>query len=104
MLFDHTAQLGGGEIALIEMVAHFNRAKVMPIVVVASEGLLPERMRPVTETHVIALDADVVQARKDDLGSGASTVFKQISKSVSYIFRLASSCGKTASTLFTPTL
>ena len=89
MLFDHTAQLGGGEIALLEMVAHFDRAKVIPIVVVASEGPLPERMRPIAETHVLALDAEVVQARKDDLGSGASAVLKQVSKSLAYIVRLA---------------
>ena len=89
MLFDHTAQLGGGEIALIEMVAHFDRTKVTPIVVVASEGLLPERMRPIAETHVLALDAGVVQARKDDLGSGALAVSKQVGKSLAYIIRLA---------------
>ncbi len=89
MLFDHTAQLGGGEIALIEMVAHFDRATVTPIVVVASEGPLPERMRPICETHVLALDPEVVQARKDDLGSGASEVFNQVTKSVGYIVTLA---------------
>ena len=89
MLFDHTAQLGGGEIALLEMVAQFDRTKVTPIVVVASEGLLPERMRPIAETHVLPLDAEVVQARKDDLGSGASAVAKQVSKSLSYILKLA---------------
>ncbi len=89
MLFDHTAQLGGGEIALIEMVAHFDRAKVTPIVLIASEGLLPERMRPIAETHVMPLDPEVVQARKDDLGSGVSAIVKQVSKSLFYIFRLA---------------
>ena len=89
MLFDHTAQLGGGEIALIEMVTAFDRAKVTPIVVVASEGPLPERMRQIAETHVLPLDADVVQARKDDLGSGISAVLKQVSKSLAYIVRLA---------------
>jgi len=89
MLFDHTAQLGGGEIALIEMVAHFDRSTVTPIVVVASEGLLPERMRAIAETHVLALDPDVVQARKDDLGSGATSVLNQLGKSLAYIFRLA---------------
>jgi len=89
MLFDHTAQLGGGEIALLEMVGHFDRAKVTPIVVIASQGLLPERMRSIAETHVLELDADVVQARKDDLGSGISTVLKQAAKSIAYTFRLA---------------
>jgi glycosyltransferase involved in cell wall biosynthesis len=89
LLFDHTAQLGGGEIALLDMVGHFDRTRVSPIVVIASEGLLPQRMRPIAETYVLELDADVVQARKDDLGSGISTVLKQAAKSLAYIFRLA---------------
>lgn len=89
MLFDHTAQLGGGEIALLEMVGHFDRTRITPIVVIASEGPLPDRMRKIAETHVLALDADVVQARKDDLGSGPSALFKQIAKSIAYIFTLS---------------
>jgi glycosyltransferase involved in cell wall biosynthesis len=89
MLFDHTAQLGGGEIALLEMVGHFDRTRVTPIVVVASEGPLPDRMRKIAETHVLPLDPDVVQARKDDLGSGPSALFKQGAKSIAYTFRLS---------------
>ena len=40
LLFDHTAELGGGEIALAELVRRFDRSRVDPVVLLGSHGPL----------------------------------------------------------------
>ena len=45
LLFDHTAQLGGGELALLDLVRFLDRARVRPIVLLGSNGPLMERLR-----------------------------------------------------------
>src|SRR5450631_3017683 len=70
LFFDHTAALGGGEIALANLVRHLDAKKVKAIVVLASEGPLAERLRAICETHVLALSSRVVAHKKDKLGIG----------------------------------
>jgi len=38
LFFDHTAALGGGEIALLNLVRHLDPAKMKPIVLLATDG------------------------------------------------------------------
>jgi glycosyltransferase involved in cell wall biosynthesis len=68
---DHTAKLGGGEIALINLVTHLGPT-CHPIVVLFSDGPLVARMLGAgIETHVLPLDHSVVDTRKDSLGMGS---------------------------------
>jgi glycosyltransferase involved in cell wall biosynthesis len=89
MLFDHTAKLGGGEIALLELVRNFDRKLVTPIVVLAAHGPLAESLQSIAETHIVPLGGEILEARKDELGSGSLTRLKQIAGSLAYVFRLA---------------
>jgi glycosyltransferase involved in cell wall biosynthesis len=68
LFFDHTAALGGGEIALANLVRHLDRKKIKPIVVLGAEGPLADQLRLTTETHVLPLSADVTMQKKDSLG------------------------------------
>ena len=65
---DHTARLGGGEIALANLTQFIDRDLVEPIVLLFEDGPLIERLQPNTETHVIPLDSSVSNAQKDGLG------------------------------------
>lgn len=65
---DHTAKIGGGEIALANLVVHLDRSLVEPIVLLFEHGPLLERLIPGTETHVVPLPLSVGGAQKDGLG------------------------------------
>src|ERR1700736_4451726 len=74
LFFDHTAALGGGEIALLNLVRHLDPTKVKPVVVLAADGLLAERLRPAIETYILPLAPDVASIKKDTLS--ISTLFR----------------------------
>jgi glycosyltransferase involved in cell wall biosynthesis len=68
LYFDHTAALGGGEIALLNLVRYVDRQRITPIVVLCSEGPLADRLRQVCEVHILPLPERVRTTRKDSLG------------------------------------
>ncbi len=74
LFFDHTAALGGGEIALANLVRCLDPAKIKPIVVLASHGPLVARLSAIADTHVMPLSPRVVSHRKDKLG--LATLFR----------------------------
>jgi len=89
MLFDHTAQLGGGEIALLDMVRFFDRSQVTPIIVLGSDGPLAERLRGIAEVHILELTSKVLHKRKDTLGSASLLELKSIVHAGAYVLQLA---------------
>jgi glycosyltransferase involved in cell wall biosynthesis len=88
LFFDHTAELGGGEIALADLIRHLDRGRVAPIVVLGSKGPLEERIQGFAPVHVMPIDSTVVEARKDSLGF--ATVFQLAAArwAIRYVFRL----------------
>ena len=78
LYIDHTARLGGGELALANLVHFINRDQVEPIVLLFEDGPLAGRLRPETETHIISLDASVSNAQKDGLGVGSVLKLKTV--------------------------
>ena len=68
LLFDHTAVLGGGEIALADMVQRFDRTRVDPVVLLGSHGLLESLLEGRVPVHVLPIEGSVVHARKEALG------------------------------------
>jgi glycosyltransferase involved in cell wall biosynthesis len=89
LLFDHTAALGGGEIALANLVRYLDLNKVKPIVVLASEGPLVEQLRAIAETHVLALSPRVVTHKKDRLGIATLFRIRDALSVLIYVGRLA---------------
>lgn len=66
---DHTAKLGGGEIALLHLAQHLDRSQFEPVVVLSSDGPLHEKLQESgVEVHVLAISASVLETRKDSLG------------------------------------
>ncbi len=87
---DHTAKLGGGEIALLNLVTALDPAKYRSLVVLAEDGSLVERLRAAgIETVVLPLDFALRETRKDTLGAGSLLKLGQIKTLWAYSRRLA---------------
>jgi hypothetical protein len=85
----HTASLGGGEIALVNLVRHLDLKKVESIVVLASEGPLVERLRPFVDTYVLPLSSRLLAQKKDTLGMANLFRIREGLSLLLYVGRLA---------------
>ncbi|HEX8323490.1 MAG TPA: glycosyltransferase family 4 protein [Tepidisphaeraceae bacterium] len=71
LFIDHTARLGGGEVALLNLVTALDRHRYTPIVLLFADGPLRQKLiERGVETHVLPLAASIADARKDTLGGG----------------------------------
>lgn len=89
LFFDHTAKMGGGEIALLNLIRSLDRALVHPIAVLGEEGPLADLLRDECEVYVLHLSAEVAQTKKDDLGFGSMAKVQAIWASVSHAWHLS---------------
>jgi len=88
--FDHTATMGGGEIALLNLIRHTDHARWKPLVILGAEGPLADKLRQANiETHVLPLDAAVANTRKDSLGGAGSVRLAQARASLAYVVQLS---------------
>ncbi|HWE93422.1 MAG TPA: glycosyltransferase family 4 protein [Tepidisphaeraceae bacterium] len=89
LFVDHTASLGGGEIALFNLVRHLDHGRYTPIVLLCSDGPLHGKLTSAgIETHVLPLAANVVNTRKDTLGAGVFLRAGAVLATLAYIRRL----------------
>ncbi len=87
---DHTAKLSGGEIALLRMLESLDRDQFRPVVVLAEEGPLVQRLKDIdVETHVEPLSGRIKDIRKDTLGLGALRKAALVFGLIAYSIRLA---------------
>jgi glycosyltransferase involved in cell wall biosynthesis len=89
LFFDHTAVMGGGEIALLNLVRHLDPEKVTSVVVVGTDGALVDRLRPEIEVYVLPLPSRVGASKKDSLGIGSLFQIREVLGLLGYIWRLA---------------
>jgi glycosyltransferase involved in cell wall biosynthesis len=68
LFLDHTAKLGGGEIALLNLVRNLDKRFIHTTVVLFEDGPLVKQIRLHAETHVLPLSDAVGAAAKDGLG------------------------------------
>jgi glycosyltransferase involved in cell wall biosynthesis len=87
---DHTAKLGGGEIALLNLVASIDRQQFEPIVILFSDGPLRIRFDELGVTAlVLPLAGNIVNARKDGLGGKSLLRVSDIWQTLKFATRLA---------------
>jgi len=90
LYFDHTAKLGGGEIALWNLLQRLDRERYHPVVVLGADGPLRGKIEQLgIEVHVVPLAAEVAETRKDTLGFRGVLRIKQAVLALIYCFRLA---------------
>jgi glycosyltransferase involved in cell wall biosynthesis len=87
---DHTAKIGGGEIALFNLVRHLDRSRYVPLVILFSHGPLATKLQEAgVETHVLPVAPDILEMRKDTIG--ARTLLLRplnILRSLAHAFRI----------------
>lgn len=90
LYLDHTAKIGGGEIALLNLVTALDKTRFTPIVALASDGPLVEKLRAAgIQTHVLPLDPSLVETRKDSLGASSLLRLGRVTRLLGYTVRLA---------------
>lgn len=90
LFLDHTARMGGGEIAILNLIRALDKSRFEPIVVLASDGpLAQELIKSDIETETIPLDKSVVDTRKDTLTAFSGRRMKQAWTVLKYAVKLA---------------
>ena len=90
LYLDHTAKMGGGEIALLNLILALDWSRYSPVVALAAEGPLAEKLRAAgVETHVLPLDRALLDTRKDSLGASSLLRLGQVARLAAYTLRLA---------------
>src|SRR5579862_1681294 len=87
---DHTALLGGGEIALLNLVSRVDTRQYNPLVILFSDGPLHQRLLDAQVPVVLLpLEKQIVDVRKDTLGR--NTLFRagDMIRSARFVLRLA---------------
>lgn len=82
--------MGGGEIALLNLVRHIDRSRWAPLVVLGAHGPLEEKLLSSDiEVQVLPLDEGVAQTRKDSLSGAKSVRLSQALAAGAYVLRLS---------------
>lgn len=90
LYLDHTAKVGGGEIALMNLLRTIDTQRFTPLVVLASAGPLAGRLNAAgIETLVLPLGAAVVDARKDSMGPTSLLKIRQVWAVLQYSIKLS---------------
>ncbi len=87
---DHTATLGGGEIALLNLVRHLDRSKVTPMVVLFTDGPLADKLKPFCQLSILPLSPKIGSIKKDTLGFTNLLALRDVAATLFFTFRLAS--------------
>ena len=90
LYIDHTAKLGGGEIALLHLVQYLDRARFEPVVALSSDGPLRGKLEAAgVETHILPLPPSVLETRKDSLGASTLLRLRDVARTGGYVRTLA---------------
>jgi glycosyltransferase involved in cell wall biosynthesis len=89
-ILDHTASLGGGEIAILNLVRSLDPRRYRPLVLLFSNGPLRRKLEEAgIPTAIVPLDQSIVNTSKDTLGRGTLLRLREILLSASFVWRLA---------------
>jgi glycosyltransferase involved in cell wall biosynthesis len=90
LFVDHTAVLGGGEIALLNLVRYLDPVRFDVSVLLCSEGGLVDQLRAAgVTTHVLPLAPSIVHTRKGNLGFASLFRMRDLLRMLLYVFTLA---------------
>lgn len=85
LFVDHTATLGGGEVALLNLARALSQSRYEPVVLLFSEGPLVRRLAEAgIECHVMPMSGGVIHARKDELGGGTLLRIRDVASTLSF--------------------
>jgi glycosyltransferase involved in cell wall biosynthesis len=89
-ILDHTAALGGGELALLHFVRRLDRQKFDPVVILFSEGPLRDGLSEAgVECRHFPLDSSITNLRKGSLGMRLLFRLPGLLASMGFVLRLS---------------
>jgi glycosyltransferase involved in cell wall biosynthesis len=86
---DHTAKLGGGEIAIRNLIQGLDRSTIEPVFLSFEEGPLVDQLRGSVSMHVVALKSSVASASRQSLGVGSLLKFGELAAVAQHIRQVA---------------
>jgi glycosyltransferase involved in cell wall biosynthesis len=89
LFVNHTAQLGGGEIALANLIAHLDRDRYEPLLLLFCDGPLREKVEGMAPVVIVPLSERVLDTHKETMGFGALTQLRGIASSAIFVLRLS---------------
>lgn len=90
LFIDHTPALGGGEVALLNLLSKLDPARYRPVVALFADGPLAVALRQAgVETHIIPLSAEVLETRKDSLAGRRAWRFGVAAAALQHVHRVA---------------
>lgn len=89
LFVDHTAQLGGGEIALRNLIRHFDRSRIEPVVLVFSDGPLVDQLKDLCEVILFPISAKIGDARKDGIQWSSLSKIADAFGAISFAWKLS---------------
>ncbi len=90
LFLNHTAKLGGGELALRAMIRHLDPARVQHAALLLADGPLAVQLAGDTTVHVLPLASTLLETRKDTLGSVGMKQLRTLGLLPGYLLRLRS--------------
>lgn len=88
LFINHTARSGGGEVALRLLIRHLD-GSVAHQLLLFEDGPIAESLRGSTRVHIFPLSEDVLETRKDTIGSMKFSHLKKIGALPFFILRLS---------------
>lgn len=80
--------MGGGEVALLNLIAALDRTRYEPVVLLFGDGPLREKLQAIdVPVCIVALDSAIADARKDALGDGPGKLSKTLT-AAKFLLRL----------------
>jgi glycosyltransferase involved in cell wall biosynthesis len=86
---DHTAKLGGGEIALRNLLCTLGSTSIKPVFLSFEEGPLVDQLRDTVDVHVLALKDTVASASKESLGLASMLRVGEVIAVAQHIWRVS---------------
>ena len=89
LYLDHTAVLGGGELALLALVKELDCARFHPVVLLFSEGPLLPEMQAIAETHVLPMPTELLDARRESMHSASGLPWQKAVGTLQFLHLLS---------------
>ena len=90
LYIDHTALLGGGEIALLGLIRSLDLSRFDPTLLLFEDGPLVKRMRATDNILIVPLNDSVSKANRASLGLGSLLNIRPLLEVIRHIFRVRS--------------
>lgn len=88
LLVDHTAQLSGGELAMLEFVRELDKDLVECEVILGSHGPLEKELAVYAPVEILPMSGTLLDTRKDTLSEASMGLVRKALLSIPYIFEL----------------